>query len=122
MDHIDEIEFAHRLLDVSRGFLDESSGATFALRIGAGQQRRVIHELLAALVGSDTALHPALAGALWAWMNRLVGTGAEAEVRGVATRIRLSGGHGHIGSTPWAGGDANPVRGRQLISLEGAGA
>jgi hypothetical protein len=60
------------------------------IRIGAGEYREAIIELLQHFTLGDTSLPPVLAASLWAWMGGFVGSDAETSLRDLAGRIRVS--------------------------------
>ena len=90
MDRAQEFTFAWALLDVATACLDEATRVRLCVRIGAGEYREAIVELLQRFTRSDTSLPPVLAASLWAWMGGFVGSGFETSLRDLASRIRVS--------------------------------
>jgi hypothetical protein len=90
MDRAQEFAFAWALLDAAAPFLGESDRVQLCIRIGAGEYRESIIELLQRFTRKDSALPPVLAASLWAWMGGFVGSDAEIPLRNLASRIRVS--------------------------------
>lgn len=90
MNSVEEKQFAWALIDAAASFLSSASRSWLCVKIGAGEQRQAIVELLAGFVTNGTELPPALAPSLWAWINGFLGSASEPRLRDLASRIRLS--------------------------------
>ncbi|UXA11461.1 hypothetical protein KXD97_26150 [Mycobacterium sp. SMC-8] len=90
MDRAEEFTFAWALLDHAAAFLDKPTRVQLCIRVGAGELREAIIELLQHFTISDNALPPVLAASLWSWMNGFVGSDSETSLRDLASRIRVS--------------------------------
>jgi len=98
MDRAEETTFAWALFDQAVTHLDRASRARLCVRIGAGNQRGAIIELLEGFAQNDTALPSVLAESLWAWMNGFTGSDAETLLRELANRIRVTNVSSPLGS------------------------
>lgn len=105
MDRAQEFAFAWALLDARPAFLSEADRVQLCIRIGAGEYRESIIDLLQRFTGSDTPLPPVLAASLWAWMAGFVGSDFETPLRDLASRIQVS----NVGSLPVSAVDIPPV-------------
>lgn len=90
MNRAEEFTFAWALMDAATTLLDEAARVRLCVRIGAGEYRESIIELLRHFIGSDAPLAPAHSASLWAWMNGFVGSDFETPLRVLASRIRVS--------------------------------
>ncbi|BBZ04243.1 hypothetical protein MCHIJ_36800 [Mycolicibacterium chitae] len=90
MNRAEEFTFVWALLDAADVILDEATRMRLCIRIGAGEYRESIIELLRRFTSSDTAIPPGLSASLWAWVNGFVGSDAETVLRGLAARIRIA--------------------------------
>ena len=90
MNRAEEFAFSWALLDAASVFLAEQSHVQLCVRIGAGEYRETITELLERFSCADMAIPPALSASLWAWINGFVGSDAETPLRNLASRIRVS--------------------------------
>lgn len=99
MNQAEQVAFARALLDRAGDWVDEAARARLHLHTGTGRERGAIAELLRGYADSDTALPPALSSSLWAWMNGFRGTDAEASLRDLARRIRVSPNSSYVVST-----------------------
>ena len=90
MNRAEEFAFAWALLDHAAAFLDGPNRAQLCIRIGTGELREAIVELLQCFTISGTSIPPVLAASLWAWMNGFVGSDFEIPLRDLAGRIRVS--------------------------------
>lgn len=89
MNRSEEFTFAWNLLDMAT-FLEPGARVQLCVRIGAGEYRETIIELLQHFRRVDTALPPAMAASLWAWMNGFAGSDSEIPLRDLASGIRVS--------------------------------
>lgn len=99
MDRAQEFEFVWALMDAAEAFLDAEHRVRLCVRIGAGEYRETIVDLLQRFTTSDTALPPALAASLWAWMRGFVGSDSETALRTLARRIRVADAAGAVDPT-----------------------
>lgn len=90
MDRAAEVTFAWALLHAARGFLDQTAHSWLCAQLGAGETQVVIRDLLTGFVSSSTALPRAIAPSLWSWLDGFHGSDAEADLRDIAARLRLT--------------------------------
>lgn len=90
MDHAEEFAFAWALLDAAGTFLDRSARSWMCAKLGAGEIRSVIGDLLAGFVSSETALPVDVASSLWSWVDGFRGSNAESSIRETVSRLRLA--------------------------------
>ncbi|QVI27227.1 hypothetical protein MN2019_23920 [Mycolicibacterium neoaurum] len=90
MDRSEEFAFVWALLDEASAFLDGPTRVQLCVRIGAGEYRETITELLCQFMRTDTPLPPVLSASLWAWTNGFIGSDFETPLRSLVSRIRVS--------------------------------
>jgi hypothetical protein len=114
VDSVDETHFAWSLLEAADAFLDPGARSWLFAQLGAGEQRRVIGDLLVGFAFTETELPAALTALLWSWVNGFVGSEEESSLRDTVNRIRIA-------SSPWtakAGPKAQLVVRRRAHSLQ----
>lgn len=90
MDRAEEYTFVWGLLDEAGVILDDAERAKLCIRIGAGEYRETIIDLLQRFASSGTVLLPASSVSLRTWMTGFVGSDSEMSLRDLASRIRPS--------------------------------
>ncbi|MBX9918330.1 MAG: hypothetical protein K2Y33_00640, partial [Mycolicibacterium frederiksbergense] len=90
MDRAQEFDFVWGLLDAGASFLDATVRVQLCVKIGAGDYRDSIVELLQRFSTVDAAIPPRLAPSLWAWVNGFMGSDSETFLHTLASRIRIS--------------------------------
>lgn len=90
MNSVEEKQFAWALVEAAEPFLSGTARSWLCVKIGAGEQRYAILELLEGFVSHDTELPMALASSLWAWVSGFTGSANESRLRDLSSRIRLS--------------------------------
>ncbi|MGB3324235.1 MAG: hypothetical protein WBB05_16665 [Mycolicibacterium fortuitum] len=89
MNHGDEQGFAWALAETAEPFLKPAERHWLCVKIGAGDYRGAILELLERLAAADRELPLALAPSLEAWVSGFAGSRYEQRLRSLAVRIRL---------------------------------
>lgn len=90
MDRAEEFSFAWKLLDHAALLIEPPARVQLCIKIGAGDLREAIIQLLGQFAHADMALPPMLAADLWAWLNGFTGSDAETHLRDLASRVRVS--------------------------------
>jgi hypothetical protein len=90
MNRAEKAEFVWALIDSASAFLSKSAYTWLCVKIGAGEQRSVLEELLDGFVRNDTTLPAAQMASLWTWVVGFIGTDGETAMRDLATRIRVA--------------------------------
>ncbi|OBF37427.1 hypothetical protein A5719_21665 [Mycolicibacterium peregrinum] len=83
------MRFAWALADAARHFVGPSAHSWLCVRIGAGEYRGAIMELLQRFVDRDAEFPLALAPSLWSWAAGFTGSGSEESLRDLGLRLRL---------------------------------
>ena len=87
MNRAEEFTFAWALIDQARDILDDHARLQLCIRVGAGEYRETITELLQRITTHGLALPPALTASLWSWIHGFVGSDSETSLRDLASRI-----------------------------------
>ncbi len=90
MDRSDEMSFAWALADAAKPFISAGAYTWLCVKIGAGEYRHAILELLERFVARDAEFPLALAPSLWAWVSGFGGCSAEERLRTLGMGLRLS--------------------------------
>ncbi|QVI27329.1 hypothetical protein MN2019_24525 [Mycolicibacterium neoaurum] len=89
MDRSDEMRFAWALADAARPFINPGAHTWLCVKIGAGEYRNAILELLERFVARDAEFPLALAPSLWAWVSGFAGCSTEERLRALGMGLRL---------------------------------
>ena len=89
MDRADEMRFAWALADAARPLLSPNAYKWLCVKVGAGEYRGAIMELLELFVARDAQFPLAMAPSLWAWMSGFTGSFNEERLRTLGLGLRL---------------------------------
>ena len=89
MDRADEMKFAWALADTARPLLGPQAYKWLCVKIGAGEYRGAVTELLQLFVARDAEFPLALVPSLWAWVSGFTGSLSEERLRTLGLSLRL---------------------------------
>ncbi len=86
MNRAQETQLAWALLDAA-AFLDDDARTWLCVKIGAGEQRCAVKELMQVFACHDITLDPGISAQLRAWAFGFLGTQEEVELRALASGV-----------------------------------